>query len=75
MSIVVGPYTQEGTEDVKRVLGDGKAFTFPKPVGLIEKFINYVSEKDALILDFFAGSGTTAHAVHKLNKEEAEIGA
>jgi adenine-specific DNA-methyltransferase len=70
MSIIVGPYTQEGTEDVKRLLGDGKAFTFPKPVGLIEKLLSYVNDKDALFLDFFAGSGTTAHAVHKMNKED-----
>ncbi len=70
MSIVVGPYTQEGTDTVKRILGDGKAFTFPKPPGLVEHLLSYVSDKDALVLDFFAGSGTTAHAVHKLNAED-----
>ncbi len=72
MSIVVGPYTQEGTDAVKAVLGDGKAFTFPKPVGLIEHFLSYTVESNMneIVLDFFAGSGTTAHAVLKLNKED-----
>lgn len=71
MSIVVGPFTQEGTDEVKQILGDGKAFSFPKPTGLISKFLQYVDGGgDALILDFFAGSGTTAHAALKLNAED-----
>ncbi len=70
MSIIVGPYTQEGTNAMKALLGDGKAFTFPKPVGLIELLLSYIADPSALVLDFFAGSGTTAHAVHKLNAED-----
>ncbi len=45
-------------------------FSFPKPTDLIKYLINIVSHKNAKILDFFAGSGTTAHAVLELNKED-----
>ncbi|MEN9311650.1 MAG: hypothetical protein RLY77_1775 [Pseudomonadota bacterium] len=68
-SIVEGPYTQEGTAEVRDIFGDGKAFSFPKPSGLIAHLISYMPY-DALVLDFFAGSGTTAHAVAKLNAED-----
>jgi adenine-specific DNA-methyltransferase len=68
-SVLDGPYTQEGTAEVRDIFGDGKAFTFPKPSGLLTHLISYVP-KDAVILDFFAGSGTTAHAVAKLNAED-----
>ena len=48
----------------------GIKFSYPKPVGLVQYLISMVADKDALILDFFAGSGTTAHAVLKLNAED-----
>ncbi|GHA05331.1 site-specific DNA-methyltransferase [Oceanisphaera arctica] len=47
-----------------------KVFTNPKPTQLIEKLISYVCNGDGVILDFFAGSGTTAHAVFNLNNNE-----
>lgn len=47
-----------------------KAFTNPKPTQLIEKLISYVCDGNELILDFFAGSGTTANAVMNLNRNE-----
>ena len=68
-SIIEGPYTQEGTGEVRDILGDGKAFSFPKPSGVIAHLISYLPT-DTLVLDFFAGSGTTAHAVAKLNAED-----
>ena len=46
----------------------GIRFTFPKPVGLVAYLISMVADKSALVLDSFAGSGTTAHAVLQLNK-------
>jgi len=55
--------------DVKNLLGD-KVFDFPKPVELIQRCLTIGSAPDALILDFFAGSGTTAHAVLAQNKED-----
>jgi adenine-specific DNA-methyltransferase len=73
LSLLIGPYNQEGTKETKELLGDG-VFTFPKPVGLIRQLvsltINDQKDKDALILDFFSGSGTTAQAVLELNKSD-----
>jgi adenine-specific DNA-methyltransferase len=53
-------------------LGLKQYFDFPKPVSLLKEIILGVSihDKEAIILDFFAGSGTTAHAVMELNKED-----
>jgi adenine-specific DNA-methyltransferase len=47
-----------------------KAFDTPKPVSLITKILKLATDKDSIILDSFAGSGTTAHAVLDLNKED-----
>src|SRR5690606_32090514 len=48
-----------------------KVFDFPKPTSLIKYLINFFPENsDDIILDFFAGSGTTAHSVMQLNKED-----
>lgn len=57
------------TLQVERLLGKG-VFNFPKDVEVLEDFIRLVTEPDDLVLDFFAGSGTTAHAVLKLNAED-----
>ena len=55
----------------KRLTSIGKgAFSFPKPTKLLARLIDATTTQDALILDFFAGSGTTAHAVLKLNAED-----
>lgn len=61
--------TQEGTRDLKNVYGKAGAFTNPKPIRLIERVLDIASSGDSIILDFFAGSGTTGHAVLKYNKE------
>lgn len=45
-------------------------FSFPKPVFLIKYLLSAATDKDSIIFDFFAGSGTTAHAVMQLNKED-----
>lgn len=70
-SVLEGPYTQQGTKDLISLIGEGKVFTFPKPVELIKHLINYIHlSKDALVLDFFAGSATTAQAILELNREQ-----
>ena len=65
--------TKEGTEDIGKIF-ERKVFSFPKPISLIKFFIQAttaVSPHDsAIILDFFAGSSTTAHAVMQLNAED-----
>lgn len=58
-----------GTNDLKSLVGE-KLFTYPKSVALVKDSIQISTDKDDIILDFFAGSGTTAHAVLELNKED-----
>ena len=60
----------EAKEDIKKIFENDKIFSNPKPTSLIEKFINIVTSSNDIILDFFAGSGTTAHAVMALNAED-----
>ncbi|MEZ9317731.1 site-specific DNA-methyltransferase, partial [Vibrio lentus] len=62
-------YTLNGTREVRELLG-GKIFDFPKPKSLIKALINQANIKDGdIVLDFFSGSGTTAHALMCLNSE------
>ena len=58
-----------GDADLSRV-GLPKLFSYPKPLSLIKFLLNIASDKNSLVLDFFAGSGTTAEAVMQLNAEE-----
>ena len=58
-----------GSIDLEAIFGKGK-FDYPKPVNLLELLLNSFDDKEALILDSFAGSGTTAHAVLNLNKAD-----
>ena len=58
-----------GTAVLKQIFGS-KVFNNPKPVHLLTDFIRLSTKQDAIILDSFAGSGTTAHAVLALNKED-----
>ena len=50
---------------------NSRYFDFPKPVSLIKSLVTLGSNKDSLVLDFFSGSATTAHAVMQLNSEDA----
>lgn len=63
--------TQEGTRDLKSVFGKAGAFTNPKPLRLISRMLEIASQNDSTILDFFAGSGTTGHAVLQYNADHA----
>lgn len=69
-SIIEGIYTQQGTNSLKMMFGDGKTFDFPKPPELIKKFIQAFTHQDSLVLDSFSGSGTMAHAVLSANAED-----
>lgn len=60
---------EAGIEDLKN-LGLEKHFDYPKPIDLIKFFTNIVNRENALILDFFSGSATTAHATMQLNAED-----
>ncbi len=62
-------HTHEATEEIKQIFG-AKVFDTPKPIRLIEGLLEFAAAPDALILDSFAGSGTTAHAVLKANAKD-----
>jgi len=62
-------FTLNGSREVRELFGD-KYFDFPKPVSLIKSIIEQGSQSDSIILDFFSGSATTAHAVMQLNAED-----
>lgn len=68
----LGCYSTEiATNEFMELFKDKKIFDFPKPLALIKFFIGQINIKpNPIILDFFAGSGTTAHAVMELNKED-----
>ena len=61
--------SNKGTKELQALLGKG-IFDFPKPVALIKLVTKIGSNEESLILDFFSGSATTAHAVMQLNAED-----
>ncbi len=61
--------TTNGTQELEDILGE-KKFNNPKPVSLIRRILQLASDKDSIVLDFMAGSGTTGHAVLEANKED-----
>ena len=61
--------TESGNDDISSLF-EKNPFSYPKPVALIHHFCSIASASDSLILDFFSGSATTAHAVMKLNAED-----
>lgn len=67
--INIGVFTNTATKEIKALL-NGYWFDFPKPTEIIKQFISQVTEKDDIVLDFFSGSATTAHAVMQLNVED-----
>ena len=65
-------FNTQATREVRSLFDDKEYFDFPKPVDLLQRLIKQggSAEKDDIILDFFAGSATTAHAVLDLNKQD-----
>ena len=61
---------KKATRDVRDVFDSKKVFDFPKPIGFLKKAISIGANSDSIILDFFSGSSTTAHAVMQLNAED-----
>lgn len=66
---IVG-FNKEGTSELRNIFGEGGVFPQPKPVKFIKFLLELLRSKDAIILDSFAGSGTTAHAVVEQNRED-----
>lgn len=61
--------TQSGARELDEIL-DERVFAFPKPLSLIQRVVSYCAPPGSLVLDSFAGTGTTAHAVLKQNAED-----
>lgn len=61
--------TANGTNLLKNILGEN-IFNFPKSINTVSDFIKITSKEKSIVLDFFAGSGTTGHAVLELNKQD-----
>lgn len=64
-------HSQEGRQELKKLFDDKGYFDGPKPVRLLNRLLTLANtDKDSIILDFFSGSATTAHAVMQLNAED-----
>ncbi|MEZ9804558.1 site-specific DNA-methyltransferase [Vibrio sp. 10N.261.55.B8] len=62
--------SDQGGNDIGKLFENNQVFDFPKPLSLMKYLLSLINDNKALILDFFAGSGTTAHAAYALNKED-----
>jgi adenine-specific DNA-methyltransferase len=64
-------HTDESRKEIQDILGTQTAFDTPKPTRLLQRILQIATDQDCLILDSFAGSGTTGHAVLKQNAEDS----
>jgi len=62
--------TEEAGDEIRKIFGDKEIFGTPKPTKLIKRIIQLSTTQNDTVLDFFAGSGTTGHAILELNKED-----
>lgn len=70
-SVIDDVFTQHGTNEGIEIFGDARIFPYPKPTGLIRKLLDIgLDNSNDIVLDYFAGSCTTAHAVMQLNAED-----
>jgi adenine-specific DNA-methyltransferase len=67
-----GIFTRSGTVEVERIFGE-RIFNFPKPISLIRELILQGCPENGIVLDSFAGSGTTAHAVLDANNQDGGV--
>jgi len=63
-------HTQDAKKEINKILHDVENFATPKPSTLIERVLELATDSDSIVLDSFAGSGTTLHAVAKLNARD-----
>ena len=70
-SVIDGVFTSDGTEEIRQIFGQTETvLPFPKPSLLIRDLVAQLAVGEDIVLDSFAGSGTTAHAVLRLNEED-----
>ena len=63
--------TSSAKDEINEIFGARDYFSTPKPVKLMKELARATTNKDSIVLDFFAGSGTVGQAVHELNKEDS----
>lgn len=63
-------HTDEASKEIKQLFSGNAVFDTPKPCRLIERILQIATDPDSFVLDSFAGSGTTAHAVLNMNKQD-----
>lgn len=63
-------HSQDAAQSLKKLFDGASYFDYPKPVNLIKRCLELYSDKNSLVIDFFSGSGTTAHAIMQLNAED-----
>lgn len=63
-------HSQEATQQLQKLMGGKKYFAYPKPVKLVQRAVQLYSDSDSIVMDFFAGSATTAEAVMQQNIED-----
>lgn len=63
-------HSQDATKELKNIFDGESKFTYPKSIRLLQRIVCLYGDRSSTILDFFAGSGTTGHAVMKLNVED-----
>ena len=68
VTIITGHYTQHGTNESVALFGQDEKFSFPKPEGLIQTLLEGCTGRGDLVLDSFAGSGTTGAVAHKMGR-------
>src|SRR5206468_8306125 len=68
-SVIDGVFTSDGTAEMRELFGE-KTLVFPKPSLLVKELIEQVAGDGDIVLDAFAGSGTTGHSVLSLNRED-----
>jgi adenine-specific DNA-methyltransferase len=69
-SIIENIYTQHGSKEIEELFGNVNFFPYPKPTEVIKFLLKFSTENEDIILDFFGGSGSTAHAIMELNKND-----
>lgn len=70
-SIIDNVFTQHGTNEIIELFGNAQIFSFPKPTGLLKQLLNIgLENEEDIVLDFFCGSASVAHAVLELNTDQ-----
>lgn len=69
-NLIIDPINQQGNTEISNIFDGLNPFSNPKPIGLVNYLLNTLSDNKSIILDFFAGSGTTLHATMQLNAED-----